>query len=177
MQREEGLISSQTLNSTEAPRVGADPKRAPKLSVGRPAPRRCSWTASAPGVGEQVFGSGGRRVYLYQVHEGGAGDLGRARYPDFGRDVTIDASDLPAYANGQRYVSQGGPGAGGFSDLGRLLGASLGGVHPQGWRLLTSARSTPLFDASTGLPLALKHDYGLAPLRVRGLERVRLQPT
>ena len=32
----------------------------------------------------------------------------REQYPDFGRDVAIDASDLPAYANGQRYVSNGG---------------------------------------------------------------------
>ncbi len=33
----------------------------------------------------------------------------RAQHPDFGRDVAIDASDLPAYANGQRYVRKGGP--------------------------------------------------------------------
>jgi hypothetical protein len=26
----------------------------------------------------------------------------REQYPDFGRDVAIDASDLAAYANGQR---------------------------------------------------------------------------
>jgi Transposase DDE domain len=32
----------------------------------------------------------------------------RAAHPDFGHDVAIDASDLPAYANGQRYVSDGG---------------------------------------------------------------------
>jgi DDE family transposase len=32
----------------------------------------------------------------------------RAQHPDFGRDVAIDASDLPAFANGQRYVSKGG---------------------------------------------------------------------
>ena len=28
--------------------------------------------------------------------------------PDMGRDVAIDASDLPAYANGQRFVGKGG---------------------------------------------------------------------
>ncbi|MBA3261835.1 MAG: transposase [Thermoleophilaceae bacterium] len=28
--------------------------------------------------------------------------------PDLGRDVSIDASDMPAYANGQRFVSKGG---------------------------------------------------------------------
>jgi hypothetical protein len=27
----------------------------------------------------------------------------RVEHPDFGKDVAIDASDLPAYANGQRY--------------------------------------------------------------------------
>jgi Transposase DDE domain len=33
----------------------------------------------------------------------------RAQHPDFGRDVAIDASDIPAWGNGHRYVSQGGP--------------------------------------------------------------------
>jgi hypothetical protein len=32
----------------------------------------------------------------------------RERIPELGRDVAIDASDMPAYANGQRYVSKGG---------------------------------------------------------------------
>lgn len=34
----------------------------------------------------------------------------RRQMPEMGGDVSIDASDLPAYANGQRYVSKGGPG-------------------------------------------------------------------
>lgn len=40
----------------------------------------------------------------------------RAELPGYGRDVAIDASDLPAYANGQRFVSQGGPERERFSD-------------------------------------------------------------
>ncbi|MGH2845768.1 MAG: transposase [Thermoleophilaceae bacterium] len=36
--------------------------------------------------------------------------------PGLGRDVAIDASDLPAYANGQRYVSKGGRERERFSD-------------------------------------------------------------
>jgi transposase, IS5 family len=32
----------------------------------------------------------------------------RDRLPSYGRDLAVDASDLPAYANGQRYVSKGG---------------------------------------------------------------------
>jgi hypothetical protein len=40
----------------------------------------------------------------------------RSEYPDFGRDVAIDASDLPAFANGMRYVSKGGKLRERFSD-------------------------------------------------------------
>ena len=36
--------------------------------------------------------------------------------PDFGRDIAVDASDLPAYANGQRFVSNGGRERERFSD-------------------------------------------------------------
>ncbi len=37
-------------------------------------------------------------------------------HPDMGQDVAIDGSDLPAYANGQRYVSKGGAERERFSD-------------------------------------------------------------
>ena len=40
----------------------------------------------------------------------------RAELPDYGRDVAIDASDVPAYANGQRLVSKGGRERERFSD-------------------------------------------------------------
>ena len=40
----------------------------------------------------------------------------RAERPEFGRDLAIDASDLPAYANGQRCVSKGGRERERFSD-------------------------------------------------------------
>jgi hypothetical protein len=39
-----------------------------------------------------------------------------AEHPDMGRDVAIDGSDMPAYANGQRYVSKNGPEREKFSD-------------------------------------------------------------
>jgi Transposase DDE domain len=39
-----------------------------------------------------------------------------AQLPGMGRDVAIDASDLPAYANGQRYLSKNGPERKRFSD-------------------------------------------------------------
>lgn len=38
------------------------------------------------------------------------------RHPNMGRDVAIDGSDLPAYANGQRYLSKNGPERERYSD-------------------------------------------------------------
>jgi hypothetical protein len=40
----------------------------------------------------------------------------RSKLPSYGRDLSIDASDMPAYANGQRYVSKGGRERERFSD-------------------------------------------------------------
>jgi hypothetical protein len=40
----------------------------------------------------------------------------RSKLPAYGRDLSIDASDMPAYANGQRYVSKGGKERERFSD-------------------------------------------------------------
>ena len=40
----------------------------------------------------------------------------REQLPGYGQDIAIDASDLPAFANGQRYVSKGGPERERFSD-------------------------------------------------------------
>jgi transposase len=38
------------------------------------------------------------------------------RLPNYGKDIAIDASDMPAYANGQRYLSKNGPERERFSD-------------------------------------------------------------
>jgi len=40
----------------------------------------------------------------------------RAAHPDMGRDVAIDGSDMPAYANGQRFLSKNGRERERFSD-------------------------------------------------------------
>ena len=199
----------------------------------------------------------------------------RTQHPDFGKDVAIDASDLAAFANGQRYVSKGGKERERFSDPDASWGHRSaistrkgGGFYgykvqaavcaatglPLAWRIETARHHeskfvAPLLDAlhargfrpetcdmdkgyditrvyaeceargidpviplrgakanQVALPLALggrlfpriprhskrfkalyrgrvaverefgrlKHDYGLAPLRTRGLERVSL---
>ncbi|MGH2913947.1 MAG: transposase [Solirubrobacteraceae bacterium] len=40
----------------------------------------------------------------------------REHLPEMGRDIAIDGSDLPAYANGQRFVKKGGPERKKFAD-------------------------------------------------------------
>ena len=77
----------------------------------------------------------------------------RAESPDYGADVAIDASDLPAYANGQRFVSKGGRERERFSDPDASWGhrsavstRSHGGFYGYKLHLATCAR--------TGLPLA-----------------------
>jgi hypothetical protein len=188
----------------------------------------------------------------------------RIARPEYGRNVAIDASDMPAFGNGQRYVYDGGPERERYSDPDaswghrsavstRAAGSFYGyKIHaaicantdlPVAWRIETARRNESLFVAPllnaarargfqpetmaadkgydhnrvrdetrergcvpivclrkgrpiplTAIPYGtdewkrlyrgraaverefgrLKHDYGLAPLRVRGLERVQL---
>lgn len=187
-----------------------------------------------------------------------------AELPGYGVDVAIDASDMPAFANGQRHVYNNGPEREKYSDTDaswghrsavstRAAGSFYGyKLHlaacartglPVAWRIETARRNeslyvAPLLDAlhargihpetcamdkgydnnrvmdetrergcipivclrkGRAIPLSpipygsdewkrlyrgrsaverefgrLKHDYGLAPLRVRGVERVQL---
>jgi hypothetical protein len=70
-----------------------------------------------------------------------------------GRDVAIDGSDMPAWANGQRYVTQGGPERENFSDpdaswghRSALATRAAGGFY--GYKLHAAVCT------ETGLPLA-----------------------
>jgi hypothetical protein len=77
----------------------------------------------------------------------------RASSPEMGRHVAIDASDLPAYANGQRYVSRGGRERERFSDPDASWGhrsaiSTRKGGGFYGYRIHTAVCT------ATGLPLA-----------------------
>jgi hypothetical protein len=77
----------------------------------------------------------------------------RASLPAIGRDVAIDASDMPAFANGQRYVSQHGPERERFSDADASWGhrsavSTRKGGGFYGYKLHMAVCAT------TGLPLA-----------------------
>ena len=184
--------------------------------------------------------------------------------PEYGKDIAIDASDMPAFANGQRYIYKGGPERKRFSDPDaswghrsavstRAAGSFYGyKIHaavcartdlPIAWRIETARRNESIYVASLldavkargfkpetvamdkgysharvvtetqergvipiiclrkGQPIPLttipyktdewkrlyrgrasverefgrlKHEYGFAPLRVRGIKRVQL---
>ena len=77
----------------------------------------------------------------------------QAAIPSVGEDVAIDASDMPAFANGQRYVSQDGPERERFSDPDASWGhrsaiSTRKGGGFYGFKLQMAACAT------TGLPLA-----------------------
>ncbi len=58
------------------------------------------------------------------------------RHPEMGANVAIDGSDMPAYANGQRYLSKNGPERERYSDPDASWGAPLRRLDTQGRRLL-----------------------------------------
>jgi IS5 family transposase len=81
--------------------------------------------------------------------------------PEFGKNIAIDASDLPAYANGQKYVSKTGPVREKFSDPDASWGR----------RSAISSRAAGAFygyklhlavDTATELPLAWTVETGAA---------------
>lgn len=93
----------------------------------------------------------------------------RSKVPDYGTNLAIDASDLPAYANGQRYLSKGGPERERYSDpdaaWGHRSAVSVrkgGGFY--GYRLHLAACT------KTGLPVAWhvesarEHESQFAPV-------------
>jgi hypothetical protein len=102
-----------------------------------------------------------------------------AELPEYGRDVALDASDLVAFANGQRFVSKGGRERERFSDLDASWGhrsavSTRRGGGFYGFKLHLAAC------AQTGLPVAWNvataraHEASLADdLLARVRERVQ----
>ena len=79
--------------------------------------------------------------------------LSARNIPGDGEDIAIDASDLPASANGQRYLDNHGPEREPYSDpdASRELRSAAPPVRAAG---STATRSTPLSAPGPGLPLA-----------------------
>jgi hypothetical protein len=77
----------------------------------------------------------------------------RAELPEYGKDIAIDASDLPAHANGQRFLSRNGSGTAipmprGATGARSARGKAAGSMAIASTRLSVPARSFRLRGAS-----------------------------
>lgn len=97
---------------------------------------------------------------LEKCNDGSISEL-KNKNPEFGKNIAIDASDIPAYANGQKHVSKNGPAREKFSDPDASWGR----------RSAVSSRAAGAFygyklhlavDTATELPLAWTVETGAA---------------
>ena len=92
----------------------------------------------------------------------------RSELPDFGKDVAVDGSDLPAYANGQRFLYTTVP-SGSGSPTSRRRGATARPSPP--------ARAAATLGSSSTLPSALARSFRWRGTFARpGTPRLRLCP-
>ena len=120
-----------------------------------------------------------REAHQWAVDNGSEVVHAPREFPEYGQDVAIDASDLPAYANGQRFLTKNGPERERYSDPDaswghrsavstRAAGSFYGyKLHlaacsrtglPLAWRVETARRNesiyvAPLLDAPSGILL------------------------
>jgi hypothetical protein len=91
----------------------------------------------------------------------------RAKLPGYGDDVAIDASDMPAYANGQRYTSKNGPERERFSDSDASWGhrsavSTRKGGGFYGYRLHAAVCVTTGLPVAWSLAAAREHESNFA---------------
>ena len=103
------------------------------------------------------------------------------KLPEYGRDVAVDASDLPAYANGQKYKYKGGPVRENFSDPDATWGAPIHCLDAQGRRVLRvpGSHGRVLADRSTvgvGCEARERGREPRGPVRARPDRRAGLLP-
>ncbi len=104
-----------------------------------------------------------------------------AELPEYGQDIAIDASDLPAYANGQRFLSKNGPERERYSDPGASWGhrsavSTRRGGGFYGWKIHTAVCTR------TGLPITQRvetarvHESSLADDLLGRVRELKVQP-
>lgn len=103
----------------------------------------------------------------------------RRELPEYGQDVAIDASDLPAYANGQRFLSKNGPERERYSDPDASWGhrsavSTRKGGGFYGWKLHLAVCARTELPVAWRVETARAHESSLADdLLQRVRERVR----
>jgi hypothetical protein len=104
-----------------------------------------------------------------------------AEVPEYGQDIAIDASDLPAYANGQRYLSKNGPERETYSDPDASWGhrsavSTRKGGGFYGWKLHLAVCSQTELPIAWRVETARTHESSLADDLLQRVRAVKIQP-
>jgi hypothetical protein len=105
----------------------------------------------------------------------------RAELPDYGHDLAIDASDLPAYANGQRFLSKNGPERERFSDPEASWGhrsavSTRKGGGYYGWKLHAAVCARTDLPVAWRVETARAHESSLADDLLQRVRERKFQP-
>jgi IS5 family transposase len=105
----------------------------------------------------------------------------RAELPEYGRDLAIDASDLPAYANGQRFLTKNGPERERYSDPDASWGhrsavSTRKGGGFYGWKLHLAVCTRTELPVAWRVETARAHESSLADDLLQRVRERKFQP-
>lgn len=105
----------------------------------------------------------------------------RAELPGYGRDLAIDASDLPAYANGQRFRTKNGPERERYSDPEASWGhrsavSTRKGGGYYGWKIHMAVCARTELPVAWRIETARTHESSLADDLLRRVRELHFEP-
>jgi hypothetical protein len=104
-----------------------------------------------------------------------------AELPEYGQDIAIDASDLPAYANGQRFLTKNGPERERYSDPDASWGhrsavSTRKGGGFYGWKLHLAVCTRTDLPITGRVETARAHEASMADDLLQRVRDLKVQP-
>ncbi len=104
-----------------------------------------------------------------------------AELPEYGQDIAIDASDLPAYANGQRYLTKNGPVRERYSDPDASWGhrsavSTRKGGGYYGWKIHAAVCTRTGLPITQRIETARTHEASMADDLLQRVRDLNLSP-
>ena len=104
-----------------------------------------------------------------------------AELPEYGQDIAIDASDLPAYANGQRFLSKNGPERERYSDPDASWGhrsavSTRKGGGYYGWKLHLAVCTRTDLPITGRVETARAHEASMADDLLQRVRELKVSP-
>jgi DDE family transposase len=105
----------------------------------------------------------------------------RAEIPEYGDALAIDASEIPAYANGQRFLTKNGPERERYSDPGASWGhrsavSTRKGGSFYGWKLHLAVRARTELPVAWQVETARSHESSLADDLLCRVRELKMKP-